>query len=414
MFCNNCGAAVPDRARFCGQCGAAVGTVLPDAPPGTAGPSASGLIVDPREFEHPSMQGMNQVLRNSVVLRRSAESLSRKIGKPWYESTFNCVPATETQYARVHRLAGLAARRLGVTRPPAVYVELDRVYDSATYGTEDDAFVNVGSYLPRVLNDRELLFILGHEMGHLVSKHALWTTAILFLVGQQRSNLMSEGVMGFLSNPLKIIEGGVDSMVTGWQRVAEFTADRAALLVVGSFDAAKRAIFLLHLRSRRELDEMNIDEWIGRVESQDQTMAKYSQMMTSATPYLSSRLVELKRFAGSPQYEALRARIESRSGVSLDGLFDERGYLAKPKAPAPPKPPARLPVSPGSGPAPPGSAAPRPPRAPAGKVRLLEGRCPRCGAGFAFRLLARPAKAHEDIRCRSCGRTFRLKLDGVL
>jgi Zn-dependent protease with chaperone function len=357
------------------------------------------------------MQGMNQVLRNSVVLRKAAESLSRKIGKPWYESTFNSVPASEAQYPRVYELALIAARRLGAPRMPAVYVELDRGYQSATYGSEDDAFVNVGSYLPRFLNDRELLFVLGHEMGHLISHHALWTTAILFLVGQQRDNLMSEGLMGFLSNPLKIIEGGVESMVTNWQRVAEFTADRAALLTVGGFDAAKRAIFMLHLRSRRELDEMDIDAWMRQVESQDQTMAKYSQMMTSSTPYLSSRLVELRKFAESPQYQALRAKVESQSGVTLDDLFDERGSLRKLKSPG--KQPGPPPPPPPSGTSPSGPAASRPTGPPGGKVRLLQGSCPRCQAGFAFRLLARPDRAYQDIRCKSCGKTFRLRLDGI-
>jgi Zn-dependent protease with chaperone function len=408
MFCNNCGSAVPDQARFCGRCGAAVGTVLPDPPAGpglgpeaaTASISAPGYALDPRELEHPSMQKMNQALRNSVVLRKSAESLSRKIGKPWYESTFNSVAATETQYPRVRELALIAARRLGAARLPSVYVELDRVYQSATYGTEDDAFLNVGASLPRFLNDRELLFVLGHEMGHLVCHHALWTTVCTLLVGQQRTNLMAEGVMGYLSNPLKIIEGGVESMVTNWMRVADFTADRAALLTVGSFDAAKKAIFLLHLRSRRELDEMDIDEWIRRVESQDQTMAKYSQMMTSATPYLSSRLLELKNFAGSPQYESLRAKVEMQSGVALDGLFEERGYLKKFKATARPQAAAK-------------PRAPAGPERPAKKVTMLQGSCPRCQAGFAIRLVERPDRAWLDIPCKSCRRTFRLRLDGV-
>ncbi len=215
---------------------------------------------------------------------------------------------------------------------PSFYVELDRGYQSATYGSDDDAFVNVGAFLPRFLNDEELLFVLGHEIGHLVSQHALWTTVSMFLVGQQRQNLMAEGVMGILSNPLKLIEGGVESIVTNWMRVADFTADRAALLAVGSFDKAKRAIFLLHLRSRRELDEMDIDDWVRQAEAQDQTMSKLSQMMTSSTPYLGARLVELRNFAASPQYEALRRKVESGSGAALDGLFDDKGYLKKLKA----------------------------------------------------------------------------------
>ncbi len=275
------------------------------------------------------MQKMNQLLRNSVLLRKSAESLSKTVGKPWYESTFNTITATEKQYPRILEAGLLAARRLGAREIPPFNVELDRPYQSATYGSERDAFVNVGSALPRFLNDEELLFVLGHEMGHLVSHHALWTTVSTFLVGQQKQNLMSEGVMGILSNPLKLIEGGVESLITNWMRVADFTADRAALLAVGSFDKAKRAIFLLHLRSRRELDEMDIDAWMRQVETQDQRMSKLSQMMTSSSPYLGSaagRAPELRRVAAvrGPAAEGReRRRRLARRALRREGLLQE-------------------------------------------------------------------------------------------
>jgi Zn-dependent protease with chaperone function len=417
MFCNNCGAPLPDKARFCGQCGGQA--PLPAQGPGGAAGPAAGFGLDPREFEHPSMQRMNQLLRGSVVLRKTAESLSRKIGKPWYESTFNSILATEKQYPRVREIGLVAAQRLGAKQMPSVYVELDRGYQSATYGSEHDAFVNVGAFLPRFLNDQELLFILGHEIGHLVSQHALWTTVSMFLVGQQRTNLMAEGVMGFISNPLKLVESGVESVVTNWMRVADFTADRAALLAVGSFDVAKRAIFLLHLRSRRELDEMDIDEWVRQVEAQDQTMSKLSQMMTSATPYLGSRLVELRNFAQSPQYEVLRQKVETGSGVALDGLFDERGYLKKFKTqkkgvPAAARGTGVKPLPAPTNASPKADAAKAPPApGPAAKVRMLEGSCPKCRAPFAFRLVALPDKPWLDIPCKTCGGKFRLKLDGI-
>jgi Zn-dependent protease with chaperone function len=430
VFCNNCGSALTEAARFCGQCGAQV--KVPAAP--TAAKAAPGFPaptyeLPPKDYEHPSMQKMNQLLRGSVMLRKTAESLSKKVGKPWYESTFNSILATEKRYPRVYELGRIAAQRLVVKELPSVYVELDRGYQSATYGSEHDAFVNVGSFLPRFLNDQELLFVLGHEVGHLACQHALWTTVSMFLVGQQRSNLMAEGVMGFLSNPLKIVESGVESIVTNWMRVADFTADRAALLVVGSFDTAKRAIFLLHLKSRKELDEMDIDEWVSQAEAQDQSMSKLSQMMTSATPYLGTRLIELRKFAQSPQYEALRNRVEAGCGIAIGELFDEKGYLIKLKAQKPAQPPAGGPgTAVGSTPGttfarPPavskttGTPAVRQPPAtapsPAQKVKMLNGNCPKCRAPFAFRLVALPDKPFLDIPCKKCGGTFRLKLDAI-
>jgi Zn-dependent protease with chaperone function len=435
MFCRSCGAALGDQARFCNQCGQAVappasprvclacgaaltqddlictacgarhrhctqcGRLVAEAALGCPGCGfllrrRDGYELLPGEFEHPSMQQMNQALRRSLVLNRLAEAISQKVGKPWYESCFNSVQATEKQYARIHELAMIAAQRIGFPWAPAVYIEADRGYQSNTYGTEKDAFVNVGTFLPKLLNDRELLFVLGHELGHLKSRHALWMTVSMFLVGQARGNLMTDGILSFVSNPLKIIESGVESVITNWMRVADLTADRAALLVAGDIALARRALFLLYFRSRRELDEVDVDEWTRQQEAQATTMSKISQIMTSSTPYLGLRLRALEEFYGSPRYAELRERVETRSGLDLAPLFDDKGSLkkfAKPaKAPVKAPPPAQKP--------------------PVRKVRVVEGACPKCGARFALPLGTLPDRPAVDLSCKRCRARFKVNL----
>jgi len=198
------------------------------------------------------MQSVNQAMRKSPILNAIAEKVSRKIGKPWYESTFTSIPVTERQFPRVYDVALTAAQRLGLPRLPAVYVESSRGYASATYGSKQDAFVNVGSFLTRLLRDRELLFVVGHEYGHLIGQHALWLTVSNFMFGEHRSGIMSDGILGLLS-PTRMVSAGVEALVTNWMRVADFTADRVGLLAVGDFEVARRALFLLYQKSRADL-----------------------------------------------------------------------------------------------------------------------------------------------------------------
>ena len=442
MFCTNCGATLIDRARFCNKCGqpapspAAARACLACGAPLAEGELTCGACgarhrhctqcgrlasvtalgcsgcgsllrlpggyeIVPGEFEHPSMQPMNQALRRSLVLNRLAETISQKVGKPWYESCFNSVQTTEKQYGRVYELAMVAAQRIGFPRVPAVYIEADRGYQSNTYGSEQDAFVNIGTFLPKLLTDRELLFILGHEFGHLKCRHALWMTVSMFLVGQARGNLMSEGILSYVSNPLKIIESGVESVITNWMRVADLTADRAALLVSGDIALARRTLFLLYFRSRRELSEVDVDEWTKRQEAQASAMTKVSQIMTSSTPYLGLRLRALEEFHASSRYAELRNRVESGSGLDLAGLFDDKGGLKKFAKPA---------AGPGGPPAPLKPAAAKP----AGrKVRIVEGGCPKCGARFALPLATLPAKPVVDLNCGSCRAKFKLNLESA-
>jgi Zn-dependent protease with chaperone function/DNA-directed RNA polymerase subunit M/transcription elongation factor TFIIS len=284
--------------------------------------------IPPQELEHPSMQQMNNLLRQSTSLTTTAQMISKKVGKPWYESLFNSILTSENQYSRIYELSYIAARRIGLKTMPSVYIEADRGYQTATYGSDQDSFVNIGTFLPRLLNDRELLFVLGHELGHLISNHALWTTVSMFLVGQHRSTVMSDGLISYFSNPLKIVEQGMESVISSWMRVSDLTADRAALLVVGDFEIAKRVLFLLYFKSRRELQDINLDEWVKQQMSKEAGAQKLSEF-GSPTPYLGSRLKELQSFYQSPQYEVLRKKVESGCGIVMTDLFDDKGVLKK-------------------------------------------------------------------------------------
>ncbi|RQW83997.1 MAG: hypothetical protein EHM79_14805 [Geobacter sp.] len=404
MFCSYCGSQLPAKARFCNQCGKpAVTPACGDNKHPVA--SAKSIIspvsftIVPNEFEHESMQQMNQMLRSSTSITSLANMISKKIGKPWYESCFTSIRTSENQYPKVYELASIASRRIGLNRLPPVYIEADHLYQSATYGSLQDSFINIGTLIPRLLNDRELLFVLGHELGHLLSDHALWTTVNMFLVGQHKSTLMSEGILAYFSNPLKLLEQGVESLISNWMRVAEYTADRAALLVVGDFELARRVLFLLYFKSRRELQEVNIDEWVKSQEVQESTGQKISQI-ASSTPYLGPRLKELETFYKSARYENLRARIESGCGINLNDLFDEKGSLRKGGKEASPK-----------------SADPGKKDQISAKFpmrRLIAGACPHCGAGLSIPLIDVTDSETIQVTCARCKKLFTLNLTKVL
>jgi Zn-dependent protease with chaperone function len=432
MFCTNCGTSLQETSRFCHQCGQQVrpaaslqnclrcsavlsskNLICPSCSAihytcrkcshlifesTNACPKckavfilAPGFRVAPADFEHPSMQQMNRMLRSSMSFNTLATTISNKVGKPWYESTFNSVITSEKQYPRVYETAALAARRLGLEKIPSVYIEADHGYLSATYGSRDDAFVNVGTFIPKLLNDQELLFVLGHELGHLVSNHALWMTVSMFLVGQQRSSIMSEGILSYFSNPLKLIEQGVESLITNWMRVAELTADRAALLVVGDIDVAKRALFLLHFKSRRELDEVDIDEWVKEQEKQDATMSKISQIAISATPYLNLRLKELLEFHRSHQCQALMSKMATGYGYTFTDLFDEKGFLKKLKSKKPTESGKKLETS-----------------------KALRGACPKCKKELSLTLNNQQKPSIIEVNCLHCNHKFSLDLSKIL
>ncbi len=364
-----------------------------------------GFQVAAVEYQHPSMGRVNQLLRGNSIIKKTAEQISTKVGKPWYESTFTTVRTGEKQYPAVYEVGAIAAQRVGIRRMPNLYIEMGRAYQSATFGSEMDAFINVGSFIPRLLNHKELLFVIGHEYGHLLASHALWMTVRTFLVGEKKDSLMSNGIITLLDIS-KWLESGVEALFTSWLQVADFTADRLGLLVTGDFELARKALFLLYLKSRREADELDIEAWAKEQEAQASTMSKMSQF-TSSTPYLSVRLRELREFYNSPQYSALRHKIESRSGISLEGLFDNKGMLQKfSKHPGP--------VKAASSQSPPATSGGENPQIRVPTRKAIKGNCPHCKAGLALPLNDLPRQETVQITCAACQRQFSLNLARIL
>lgn len=371
-----------DRSYFCPDCKTLRGISL-------------SYRIPPQELEHPSMQQMNNLLRQSTSLTATAQMISKKVGKPWYESLFNSILTSENQYSRIYELSYIAARRIGMKTMPSVYIEADRGYQTATYGSDQDSFVNIGTFLPRLLNDRELLFVLGHELGHLVSNHALWTTVSMFLVGQHRSTVMSDGLLSYFSNPLKIVEQGMESVISSWMRVADLTADRAALLVVGDFEIAKRVLFLLYFKSRRELQDVNLDEWVKQQMTQDSGTQKLSEF-GSPTPYLGSRLKELQSFYQSPQYDVLRKKVESGCGIVMSDLFDDKGVLRKKGD---------------------GADAGQKGEETSFKIPTAKGiicTCPTCKTKLTVQVKKIPENKMVRISCPTCKNPFQLNVSGIV
>jgi len=382
IHCHQCGRQIMDKSYFCPDCKTLRGISL-------------SFQIPPNEFEHPSMQQMNRMLRQSTSLTSTAQMISKRVGKPWYESLFNSVLTSENQYSRIYELSYIAARRIGLRRMPSVYIEADRGYQTATYGSDEDSFVNIGTFLPRLLNDRELLFVLGHELGHLISNHALWTTVSMFLVGQHRGTVMSDGILSYFSNPLKVVEQGMESVISSWMRVADLTADRAALLVVGDFEIAKRVLFLLYFKSRRELQDINLNEWVAQQMSRDAGAQKISEF-GSPTPYLGSRLKELQSFYQSSQYEALKKKVESGCGIVMSDLFDDKGVLRKKDG---------------------DRNAEKKNEDTSFKIPTAKGitcTCPKCKTKLTAQLKKMPENKMVKISCPSCKNLFRLDVSGIV
>lgn len=268
-------------------------------------PLVPGYRVDSTAFEWAADAKAMAALRAMTPLTSAAKMVSEKVGRRWIESTFNGILLGEKQMPHIYSQAVKAARILGMSHMPDIYLSGERPWDCLTFGTEKDSFIIIGSAIAGNFQGPDLFFLLAREMGHCQAGHALWNTVMRFLIGEQgqAKGFMAGGIM----NALKGGAGGlvanvVEVPLLAWARQAEITADRAGLICVGNEEIVRRVLISWSLRSSFLFKQINIEAWLEQqVMSEEEGYSKLSELTTSSTPYLSRRLRLLSDFAESKE-----------------------------------------------------------------------------------------------------------------
>lgn len=138
---------------------------------------------------------------------------------------------TEESCPEVYNLVREVQKVLGVSYLPGIYTEWEYAINGYTTGLNDDSLMVLKSGAIDLMTDDELKFVVGHEFGHIKSKHVvLHTMADMFNVAM---SLLP--IIGKLAEPVRY-------WLLYWQRMSEFTADRAGLLACQDIDVALNAI----------------------------------------------------------------------------------------------------------------------------------------------------------------------------
>jgi len=158
-----------------------------------------------------------------------------------------------------------ATRRVGLHNPPDLFVKNDSE-KNAFAGGAVDCFICLNTGLLNALTNEELLFILGHEMGHIIHRHVLHNQ----IASQMAENAFSSADRADLvADGLSLLGGAVGffgSLVAGasaaarvqqgeeliekvlcWDQFAELSADRVGLITCRSADDAVNALVKIDL-----------------------------------------------------------------------------------------------------------------------------------------------------------------------
>jgi Zn-dependent protease with chaperone function len=160
-----------------------------------------------------------------------------------------------------------------------------------TYGLTKPYDLVLYSSLFKIMNENEVRFVVGHEVGH----SALGHTWLNSLMGGMAGLPTSLGAMVVLVFAFR-----------WWNRACEYSADRAGLLACGSLDSAVSA--LVALATGRPQNSATMQRALAAIEAQDDDLANELAETLSTHPMIARRIHELRQWAATSEYRAWQTR----------------------------------------------------------------------------------------------------------
>jgi Zn-dependent protease with chaperone function len=213
-----------------------------------------------------------------------------------------------------HRMPELAAEVEECARklqpgPVDVFIARKNQMNAYTFGISDPKVLVLYSPMLQVMNADELRFIIGHEMGHVALGHT-WLNTVL---GGMAGIPAPFGAAVLLYAAFRL-----------WNRMCEFSSDRAGLLACGDLNAAISSMVKLVAPEVRS--QLDFDKALAMIDAQDDSMSNRFAELFQTHPMLIRRINKLRDYSRTEEYQYLQAGVNKNVG---------KAYQAK-VAPRPP------------------------------------------------------------------------------
>jgi len=178
-----------------------------------------------------------------------------------------------------------------------VFIAKKNEMNAYTFGINSPRVLVVYSPMLQVMNPGELRFIIGHEMGHVALGHT-WLNTIL-------------GGMAGIPAPF----GAAVLLYAAfrwWNRMCEFSSDRAGLLACGDLNLAISA--MVKLASPEVRSQVEFEKAFAMIDAQDDSMSNRLAEVFQTHPMLIRRINKLREYVRTQEYRYMQAGVNQNMG----------------------------------------------------------------------------------------------------
>ncbi|MDV3126402.1 M48 family metallopeptidase [Mycobacterium sp. 21AC1] len=263
-------------------------TVLPD--------------ISSRAWEHPADRTALTALRRLKGFDQILKLLSGMLRERQHRLLYLASSARvgPRQFADLEALLDDCVQVLDAQVRPEMFVIQSPTVNAYTIGM-DEPFIVITSGMYDLMSHDEMRFVVGHELGHALSGHAVYRTMLMHLIRLASS-------FGFIPLGGWALRAIVAALLE-WQRKSELSGDRAGLLCGQDIDAAIRVELKLAGGSR--LDKLDSQAFLAQAQEYDRTgdmrdgLLKLLNLELQTHPFSVLRAAELTKWVDTGGYGAI-------------------------------------------------------------------------------------------------------------
>jgi Zn-dependent protease with chaperone function len=270
--------------------------------------------IAPVTWEHPADRAALQTLRSVPGFDEVVKKIVGFFGERGFRLLFqaNAVRVGPTQFPRLNALYTDVLTSMDWQVRPELFVSQTPFVNAGAYGM-DRPFIVINSGAMNLLDDDEMRTLLGHELGHVMSGHALYHTILILIV------FVGLNFLPFLTS---LVLAPIRYALLEWARKSELSADRAGLLAAQDPRASMR--MFLKMAGGGDMKEMDLDAFLVQAKEYEETggaidrIFKILNTLEQSHPFNTLRAAELERWITTGAYEKVLAGEYTRRGPEAE------------------------------------------------------------------------------------------------
>lgn len=259
--------------------------------------------IEASQFRHPLDRDLTNFVQNAPFTGLAEEAIRASLSLVEQGTRLDLlsssVKVSSEQMPELHKSMEDAAGVLDMDVVPELYVQSSSQANAFTLalqgGDNKPPIVVVTSALLDRCSDDEVEAIIGHELGHLKCSHSLYLT-----------------LGGLASTPLRglpLLGSQAEQLLRQWRLAAEYSCDRAALLVAQDVNVVAGAMLKLFAGTSRATNtQAYIDqarEYENLLKDANPIVRSTIRMQQRTHPLPVKRVAELEKWFNSEEYKSI-------------------------------------------------------------------------------------------------------------